>query len=38
MTAQPNSVSKNASVDFSTITLRGEVLYYAEQNALMLLD
>ena len=38
MTAQPISVSKNASVDFSAITLRGEVLYFTEQNALVLID
>lgn len=38
MTAQPISVEKNASVDFSAITIRGEVIYLADQNALVLLD
>jgi hypothetical protein len=38
MTAQPISVEKNASVDFSAVTITGEVLYYVEQNALVLMD
>jgi hypothetical protein len=38
MTAQPISVEKNASVDFSAVTISGEVLYFAEENVLVLMD
>lgn len=38
MTAQPISIEKNASVNFSACTVQGEVLYFADQNALVLMD
>lgn len=38
MTAQPITVHKNASVDFSAITISGDVLYFADQGALVLMD
>lgn len=38
MNAQPITVRKNASVDFSAITISGDVLYLADKNALVLID
>ncbi|MCB5281112.1 hypothetical protein [Arthrobacter sp. ES1] len=38
MTAQPISVEKNASVDFSACTIKGEVLYFADKSALVLMN
>jgi predicted GNAT family acetyltransferase len=38
MTAQPISVEKNATVDFSAVTVSGEVLYFADKNALVIMN
>lgn len=38
MTAQPITVDDDAQVDFAGITVSGQVLYFADQNALMLED
>lgn len=38
MSSAPITVSTNASVDFSAVRISGEVLYFTEQDALVLMD
>lgn len=38
MSSAPITVGTDASVDFSAITIHGDVLYLADQNALVLMD
>ena len=38
MNAQPVTLRKNASLEFSALTLSGDIVYFADQNALALID
>lgn len=38
MTSAPITVGTDASVDFSAITIHGDVIYLSDQNALVLMD